>query len=98
MLVVIISSLMPLSESRLIKIRHKKKILYAAQAASAVALLMKPKKIVLPLPLPLPVPIPIITKHDPVIHPIDPLQYLAFEKGLALSGLGGLPGGFSTYG
>lgn len=25
-------------------------------------------------------------------------QYLAFEKGLALSGLGGLPGGFSTHG
>lgn len=25
-------------------------------------------------------------------------QYLAFEKGLMLSGLGGLPGGFSTHG
>lgn len=97
-IVVIISTLLPQgSDSKFIRIK-KKKIKLATQAASALVLLRKPKKLVLPLPVPLPLPIPIITKHDPVIHPIDPLQYLAFEKGLFLSGLGGLPGGFSTWG
>lgn len=69
---VIFSSLFPASDSKIIKIR-KKKLLHAAQAASALVLLRKPKKMVFPLPVPLPLPIPIITKHDPVIHPIDPL-------------------------
>lgn len=73
LLAVIVSSLIPTScESIKIRLR-KKKIRYAAQAASALALLGKPKKMVFPLPIPVPLPIPIITKHDPVIHPIDPL-------------------------
>lgn len=69
---VILSILMPSGDSKFIKLR-KKKIKYAAQAASALVLLRKPKKMVFPLPLPVPLPIPIITKHDPVLHPIDPL-------------------------
>jgi len=60
------------SDSKFIKLR-KKKIKVAAQAASALVLLRKPKKVVFPLPLPVPLPFPIITKHDPVLHPIDPL-------------------------
>lgn len=69
---VILSTLLPHGDSKFIKLR-KKKIKLAAQAASALFLLGKPKKLVFPLPLPLPLPIPIITNHDPVIHPIDPL-------------------------
>lgn len=69
---VIISCLVPQNESKIIKLK-KKKLRYAASAASALVLLRKPKKVVFPLPLPVPLPIPIITKHDPVIHPIDPL-------------------------
>lgn len=97
LIVAVLTTLLPSNDSKIIKLR-KKKIKLATQAASALFLLGKPKKLVLPLPVPVPLPIPIITKHDPIIHPIDPLQYLAFEKGLALSGLGGLPGGFSTHG
>lgn len=69
---VILSTLLPYGDSKFIKLR-KKKIKVAAQAAGALVLLRKPKKMVFPLPLPVPLPIPIITKHDPVIHPIDPL-------------------------
>lgn len=69
---VIIATLLPQGDSKFIRLK-KKKIKLASQAAGALFLLRKPKKVVLPLPLPVPLPIPIITKHDPVIHPIDPL-------------------------
>lgn len=69
---IILSTLLPYGDSKFIKLK-KKKIKLATQAASALVLLRKPKKVVFPLPVPLPLPIPIITKHDPVIHPIDPL-------------------------
>lgn len=69
---VILSTLLPYGDSKFIKLK-KKKVKLATQAASALVLLRKPKKVVFPLPVPLPLPIPIITKHDPVIHPIDPL-------------------------
>lgn len=69
---VILSTLLPYGDSKFIRIK-KKKIKLATQAAGALILLRKPKKMVFPLPLPVPLPIPIITKHDPVIHPIDPL-------------------------
>lgn len=94
---ILIFSFLPVTNAKFIRL-HKKKLKLASQAASALVLLGKPKKVVFPLPVPLPIPFPIITKHDPIIHPIDPLQYLVFEKGLQLSGLGGLPGGFSTQG
>lgn len=68
----VISSFVPLASSKFIRF-HKKKLKYATQAASALVLLGKPKKVVFPLPVPLPIPFPIITKHDPIIHPIDPL-------------------------
>lgn len=69
---IIMSTLLPYGDSKFIKLK-KKKIRLATQAAGALVLLRKPKKVVLPLPLPVPLPIPIITKHDPIIHPIDPL-------------------------
>ena len=68
----ILATLVPNGDSKFIRMK-KKKIKLATQAAGALVLLRKPKKVVLPLPVPLPLPIPIITKHDPVIHPIDPL-------------------------
>lgn len=71
-IVVVLSTLLPYGDSKFIRLK-KKKIKLATQAASALVLLRKPKKVVFPLPLPVPLPIPIITKHDPVIHPIDPL-------------------------
>lgn len=72
LIAVLMATLLPCGDSKFIKLR-KKKIKMAAQAASTLVLLRKPKKVVFPLPVPLPLPIPIITKHDPVIHPIDPL-------------------------
>lgn len=72
LIAVIMSSLLPYGDSKFIKLK-KKKIKLATQAASALVLLRKPKKVVFPLPIPLPLPVPIITKHDPIIHPIDPL-------------------------
>ena len=68
----VLSTLLPYGDSKFIRLK-KKKIKLATQAAGTLFLLRKPKKVVLPLPLPVPLPIPIITKHDPVIHPIDPL-------------------------
>lgn len=75
---------------------RKKHVKALKKVAIAATVLGNKKKFLFPIPVPLPLPIPIITKHEPIISPIDPLSHLAYIKGSLLTGggLGGIGGGY----
>lgn len=94
-LIVLIATLVPQqSESYFLKKNHIRALKKVAVAASVLG---NRKKIMIPLPLPLPLPIPIISKHEPIIAPVDPFLSIAAAKsakgyygpyGLGVGGIG----------
>lgn len=91
-LIVLFATLVPQqTESYYLKKRQIKALKKVAVAASVLG---NRKKIMIPLPVPLPLPIPIISKHEPIIAPIDPFLSIVAAKGAKgyypYGGVGGL--------